>query len=235
MKRYFIALVCIIFLVTGCGSQQNQEPGKDVLSNTGTSSESGSLYDPALQVIEENIISRLNGDIPYSEVVVSRKDEIFGLSITIKGSDYITDFGNFVISAKSAFEKEFPAAERERLIVALMDDDGKDMAAFSTFPIGENVAGDYGLFRDARSGSAKYTQIKNEGELCDLFPATSFYISKSTLDPNDIKIYDEVWEVLDAQYNRPEEEIFNELAPRYDMTAEELKQFISDMTEKIYQ
>ena len=39
---------------------------------------------------------------------------------------------------------------------------------------------------------------------------------------------------LDAEPNRPEEEIFAEIAPEYGMTADELKQFIFEMMEKIY-
>ncbi len=57
---------------------------------------------------------------------------------------------------------------------------------------------------------------------------------KSQLDKNDVAIYEEVMEILNDQYDRPEDEIFKELAPKYEMTAAELKQFIRDMMEKIY-
>lgn len=57
---------------------------------------------------------------------------------------------------------------------------------------------------------------------------------EENLTESELKIYREVWDALDAEPNRPEEEIFEEMAPNYSMTGEELKDFIMKAMEKVY-
>lgn len=57
---------------------------------------------------------------------------------------------------------------------------------------------------------------------------------EENLTESELAIYNEVWAALDAEPNRPEEEIFEELAPNYDMTGSELKDFIMKAMEKVY-
>lgn len=238
MKRHIMFLIFIFVLtMSGCGGQQNTDVNNNsnVPSNIGTSSESGSAYEPALQQRENNIIELLDEKVPFLEVVVSREDNIHDLGITITGEDNITYFGSYIIAAKLAFITEFSADERGNIIVSLRDENNKDIIMYSSDSIGDNISGDYGLLRDSRSGNAKYTALNSVEDLYDVFPVASIDAVKSSLDENDMKIYEEVWEVLDTQYDRPEDEIFKELAPKYGMTTEELKLFISDMMEKIYQ
>lgn len=57
---------------------------------------------------------------------------------------------------------------------------------------------------------------------------------KSILNLGNTKIYNEVMKKLDEEYYREEKEILEELAPKYDMSALELKQFMFDYMEVYY-
>jgi len=93
----------------------------------------------------------------------------------------------------------------------------------------------YGFLLDYRSGDASGSFVKTYDELLEKFPASKIENQeKERLSEDDLKIYNEVWAALDAEPNRPEEDIFEELAPRYGMTRSELKQFIWDAMEKVY-
>lgn len=55
------------------------------------------------------------------------------------------------------------------------------------------------------------------------------------LNDQNTQIYNEVMNTLNSDYDRDEDEIFEEMAPQYGMTADELKQFMLDYMEAYYQ
>lgn len=57
---------------------------------------------------------------------------------------------------------------------------------------------------------------------------------EENLTETELAIYNEVMDALDAEPNRAEEDIFDELAPQYGMTGSELKEFILTAMEKVY-
>lgn len=239
----FMALAAMSMLaLCSCGdsTMPSDDSIKDVnesitpTTTARSSAEDASAFDPELQQREDNVIILLDGSIPYTSVVISGTGETLNMSIVIEGADHITDFGNYVIDGIAAYEAEFTENERGNLLIALHYESGEDMVAFSTCDIGEGTAGDYGLLRDARSGSAKYMALDTAEDLYAEFPVAAQHAAKNELDQNDVRIYNEVMDVLEAQYNRPEDEIYEEMAPLYGMTASELKQFIFIMMDKIY-
>ena len=54
------------------------------------------------------------------------------------------------------------------------------------------------------------------------------------LNEENTKIYNEVMHVLEDQYERDEDEILEEMAPRYNMTVDELRQFMFDYMDAFY-
>lgn len=67
---------------------------------------------------------------------------------------------------------------------------------------------------------------------------TPFLSSKDNeneiLTEKNAKMYEEVLNLLNDDYERPENEILEEIAPRYDMTAEELKNFMYEYMDAYY-
>jgi|GEM_PF-5901158 len=235
-RKAFVAYILVMLMwLSACRSENTALTEMSTPSSSdGTSDETASLFNPALQLREYNIIILLNDEVPYSSITVSYSEGVYDLGIIINGSDYITYFGNYVVAIKTAFESEFIDTDRGNFYISLRNDKNQNMIHFTTGSIGDHKAGAYGLIIDDRSTSSKYTALTIVDDLCDLFPATAAYISKAALNENDIAIYEAVWDILDTEYWRSEDEILEELAPKYGMTAEELKQFLMDMMEKIY-
>lgn len=159
-----------------------------------------------------------------SLILFSEEDD--ELSITLEAQD-ITYFGNAVIEGRAVCKDVF---ENEPYSFSVWWRNDKLELEMSFVGASVDL---YGLLVDRRSGEDKYTYLKNEADLVEIFPASREYTNRLDLDPDDLAIYDAVWEVLNEDYNRPENEILEELAPQYDMTAEELKQFMRDMMEKV--
>ena len=86
----------------------------------------------------------------------------------------------------------------------------------------------------ARYSCSSLHTFKSFDELAQYFPALNIENSTESISDEDMKIYNEVWAALDAEPSRPEDEIFAELAPRYNMTGEELKNFVDDIMFQIY-
>lgn len=185
MKRILTLLLVLTICLgnTACVSKENNplEDSPEVLASIRTSDEAGGIYDPALKERKENIILKLDGEIPYSEVLVSSKAKLLSLTITIEGSDKMTEFGNFIITAKQAFEMEFSEDEQGSLLVELKDDQGSDIMAFKAAPLGEYGGEDYGILRDTRGEVPKYTELRRLEDLFRIFPAAAEYQSKRTV------------------------------------------------------
>lgn len=93
---------------------------------------------------------------------------------------------------------------------------------------------DYGFIIDKRSGKAEVKFTKTLDDLCAFFPTLRSEINKSKMDEETVKIYEEVMEELNTRMNESEEKIFAELAPKYNMTPEELRDFISNTMAQVY-
>lgn len=112
------------------------------------------------------------------------------------------------------------------------------------------------LFRSKDASSEKFYMIiefiDENYEIYDLislqvgdeiiYESSSSNEFKAPLDTNDeilseenTRIYNEVMEKLNADYSREEDEIFEEIAPDYNMTASQLKEFMWDYMEAYYQ
>lgn len=243
MKR-FIAL--LLTFVIGCSlvacSAAPTEPVKPTQASqshigdpgyVGTSDQSGSAYDPELQKYVDAFADGIKDIVPYTSITVSCKEDKFSTSVVVEGKDKVTYFGNYIVTVKTTFESQFEESKRGGLSVALKND-GKDLMAYFNRDFGDTKAGEYGIIVDRRTGSFKYKPLDTVESLYKIFPATKTFIKEQEIDPAILAIYKEVMDALDKQPSRSEDEILEEMAPRYDMTAEELKNLIQEVMEKLY-
>lgn len=144
--------------------------------------------------------------------------------------DDITDFGICIYNDMSIFSDlstEFPDLEPE--LTVTYETTNHETMVFAT------GNGEIGQLINNRPEKPVVTTYNTWDDVVSDFPALGIYMAENeTLSENDLRIYNEVWEVLDAYPDRSEEDIYEELAPNYGMTAEELESFIFDCMVKVY-
>lgn len=91
-----------------------------------------------------------------------------------------------------------------------------------------------GILFDGRSGEMKSVHIVSYDELANKFPRLRHVIAAEKLDPEDVKMFEEIMAILDKNTDRPDEEVFAEISPNYGMTAEELRVWMLEMIDKRY-
>lgn len=210
-KLFLILLACfMLFSLSACGPNvSNDDIENDI----------------------ENAINNANINVDYILVHDYQNKKIIGISLA--NTDDYSVYGNEFITVSSIVQEYVTDNDipfNDLSISAGMDSSGKYDSAFifttTDFKTGDLV--------DNRSGSPKLHTFKSFDELAQYFPALNIENSTESISDEDMKIYNEVWAALDAEPSRPEDEIFAELAPRYNMTGEELKNFVDDIMFQIY-
>ena len=210
-KLFLILLACfMLFSLSACGPNvSNDDIENDI----------------------ENAINNANINVDYILVHDYQNKKIIGISLA--NTDDYSVYGNEFITVSSIVQEYVTDNDipfNDLSISAGMDSSGKYDSAFifttTDFKTGDLV--------DNRSGSPKLHIFKSFDELAQYFPALNIENSTESISDEDMKIYNEVWAALDAEPSRPEDEIFAELAPRYNMTGEELKNFVDDIMFQIY-
>lgn len=234
----YCVLVTLVFLsFSACSSSHDASISSTAKIGdpdyVGTSAEDGSSFDPALQIYEDDLAGRLQDAVPYKSITVTCDVDKFSIGVVVEGRENITNFGDYIIEVNSAFDAIFDTAQRRNVSIVLSDN-GNDVMAYFNHDIGTNHAGAYGIIADRRKGTSEYTPLESADDLCDIFPATYSTIKKDGINTDDLQIYEETMRILEEQYNRPESEILEELAPKYNLTTEELKQLIERVMEQIY-
>lgn len=229
MRAKLPIIIILIFLISiGCiaYSQYNRaEQAKEAIIQKANE---------AVQSRENNTSNSLFKKVPRFSLNVTVSNDRYDLNVDVLGADNISHFGNFAVEAKHAFEEEFSDQERGELTISLLDEKKGIMVGFSTSNNDENADEKYGVYCNYRVTPWEIVALDSVEDLCKIFPATSQYIAKGQLDPADVAIYDEVQAVLEEEYLLSEDEVFEEIAPQYGMTADELKTFMNEMIEKIF-
>ena len=140
--------------------------------------------------------------------------------------DVIDEMGQIIFFSKGYCDSKFDDYD---LGVYIRDEKSDSIQLLWTLKFG-----DYGNLIDSRSGEANVTIMDTLDDLCAFFPALSMEINKSKMDKDSIKIYEEVMNELCKRMNEPEEQIYFDLAPKYGMTPEELRDFMFDTMVQIY-
>ena len=233
----FVLMILLLLSVSACIlSQQNDNvktyPIEDLSTPTYmTSSEKGSAYNEDMQAIEDKVISTLVVDMPFTEIVISSSDggDTLSMGVDIAVDSSITFFGVYVYELRKAFNAVVPKESQVAFAVSLRNNTGETIVVF----ISSNPY-EYGNLSDYRGGTNKITEMAEDSDLANYFPALIAHMLEDTQDEDEIRIYREVMFALDNEPARSEEDIFSELAPNYNMTPEELMSFMHDMMEKIY-
>lgn len=143
------------------------------------------------------------------------------ITVTVSGDD-VTHFGDDIYTALKKAEDMFGEYE------ANIKMSGVELSFEGTLEAGTYING--------RSGTDKKTTIHSMGELAEIFPALKITLEAegNGVSAAERAMYNEVMDALNADWSRPESEIFEEIAPDYGMTAEELEAWMYAMMDKLY-
>lgn len=224
MKKLSISAhfaLLLLFLVS-CGANNSHqiEPTPSISSIT-----------ISVEDIESAIKEAVGSSIPYSYLTVKTTDKgRLDISADICDSSEITYFATYVDALLNACSQNVDMTIVHKITLNQCDKDGRTEVIFRTVEEG------FGELIDWRSGEAELQSIASLDDLMDLYPASKVVQSeKENLTDSELKIYNEVWSALDTEPSRPEEEIFEELAPNYGMTGSELRDFMMNAMEKVYE
>lgn len=226
---FILMLIIFVFLLSGCGAGESYQEANVINDATDVSADGGdNSNEDLLSGIESDVTAAISGNIPYYIVTVTQSQDYFDVSIILLPEADIAYFGQYIVTGIQACE-EVIKDNNTLLTMTLIDNNEAPYMLFHSSSTG------YGYIADYRSGGDPVITIYDTtNDLAVDFPQLSSFLSKSELDEDDVAIYDAVWDVLNSQYWRSEDDVYEELAPTYGMNAQELKQFMMDMTMKVY-
>lgn len=182
--------------------------------------------------LETELEDKICNALPFQAYVsVNLSDDVTSMYISATASDP-TDFGNRVYDTMSVCDEIFGEEHYSFFLIDYNQESEKSL----TFLHFSNLTG-LGTFSIDRSGTTETHECESFDDLAEFFPALNIYVSEKEVEeesPEDMALYNYVVKKLDDEPNRSEEDIFAEIAPKYGMTVEELRQFIFEMMEKIY-
>lgn len=211
MKHTWLGILAFILLMTGCAPGAEKvsivpEPPAATPEATAT---------PVPSIEREDIAAEIGETLSYTaSIVVHEKGERLSIDINIPGLDY-THFGDHIIESVRAVEKLYPTALYDIWV----------RTGEVTFTRGSDDDF-YGVYFDSRSGSAESCTINTMDDLSEYFPAAAYYIKILSLSPEASELYLDFSRRLDAVPYGAEDTIFQEMAPDYDMTPAQLKEYI---------
>lgn len=214
MKKFIYALlvICLLFSLCAC-STSAPEPT--------STPEPASTPEP----IDEKASTAVRKALPYYAECDFKRTDTGSVAVTIKmSSDEVSKYGELIYRALKAIDAEFSDYRATILFWSNQD-----------IPISYRGTLSSGSLSDKRSGEMKVTSISSPEDLASFFPSLRFLLNA---EANGVSIeeYDRYCQVIDAlnDISRTEQEILEEIAPNYDMTAAELEAWMYEMMEKIY-
>lgn len=211
--------ICTMFCACGSGSRQSAAPAQPSKS-------------PEIETYEHDLSDKVSRAIPFAaSVSVSHGDDRDEITIRPAVSD-VTHFGDRVYDSIIACDEVLAESSYTLYLIDLNTATGK-MLSFHHY----NDRDEFGTFFDDRTSPTKITKCSTADDLATSFPALRTHIAELEVaqeSPEEMALYKYVMDRLDAEPDRDEMEIFEEIAPEYGMTTDELKQFMFDMMEKVY-
>ena len=211
MKKVFVIVSMSLFFLflTACGT--SAAPASKVISETS---------------LQEDLATEIGESIPYEYLTVKQAIDTkkYNVTLGIYNASEITNMASYIENLLDARDAVMDPSIRGRVFFEQCYEDGALMLSFRTTHEG------FGELVDSRSGKSTVEKFDSFEEMTAAFPAYTVQQEiTSGESEEDIAIYNEVMKALNAEPNRPEEEIFVELAPTYGMTSEELKEFMLDI------
>ena len=167
MKRiiWVAAVVLLIFSLASCS-----EP---------VDSSDASEYQDSV----DNISSVLTGDVPFSFVSIAEESGLYSLSVSIGTSGDVSNFGNYVLAVKAAFEEEFSEGSRGSFSLSMpIQGNVPSLVRYSSDDYSEIDGGLSGLLSDNRSGEVVMSKISCLDDLAEHFPAVVSYAEEHGYD-----------------------------------------------------
>lgn len=171
---------------------------------------------PEPSIEREDLAEEIGSVLPFAADVSAyeREGQIF-ITLRIPGDDY-TNFGNKVIDGVRALD-ELALGENVQVEFFLGE---------VTFTRHMESTDYYGTYINLRSGSAEAYPIASEADIAQYFPASAYYLQILSLSPEASELYLDFSRRLDATPAGSEDTIFQEMAPNYDLTPAQLKEYI---------
>ncbi len=226
MKK-ITTLLCITVLlcsICACGNSAIA----DSAPATTASSQSVDEYESDISALQQLLPSDASVSITNRDGTIDVS--IFYYCSPITQKSYAA-MGKGIYDSKLYCDSAFDTYE---LAFSLFDSDDSSIQLLWVSSIGEWGIGEWGTMIDKRSGEAETTVYDSLDDLCRFFPTLSKDIKASKLDQQDTVIYNEVMSALNERPNDSEEVIFEELAPKYSMTSQQLYVFMKDFMGKVY-
>lgn len=154
----FLAMVLTLFSLTACsgpdgGNEENEYQG-----------------------YEDNISAALSGEVPATLITVSEDEGAFSLDVSIGPSGSVSNFGDYILAVRAAFEAEFPAESRGNFDVSLaIQGKTPSLIRYSSDDYSEINGSLSGSLSDNRSGQVVFTTISSLDDLAEQFPAVRAY------------------------------------------------------------
>lgn len=259
-KRNITALFTAALLLTGCSgnkaTEQSSAPTTSAVTSDTTASTTSSpessieeqisdssavsdieeayypKSDGTLKSLKDQLTDKISDSVPADIIEVKNGEKGIYVSVSVDGIENISKFGNYILDTRAAFNEIFAEETVEKLDIFLFD--GINIAMSYEHEAYKGKLSSVALIDDRRSGESKKTYIFSDDELFEIFPQARQHVSKQGIDDEKIKIYEEVMAELNAQFDRPESEIYEELAPKYGMTAAELEALVREVMSEIY-
>lgn len=213
MKRIICLLASVTILLCGC----SMPPRPDlIVEDTAYDEPQDNQH---LNKIKSGLQEMLSQEV---QIIVNEDDALPDVMIVLPADFDITLFGNCVYDSLKACN-------------AVIGENGYTLTVYLKDTLFFNTDfGNMGHVVDSRSGENEMTFIETEDDLCELFPALISHISKENLSQADLAIYEEVMQILNEQYDRSEDEIYAELAPSFDMSVQQLQDFMMEMIQRVH-
>lgn len=167
-----------------------------------------------------------------------KKGGFLSATVNIPATDDLSYFGrrayNIIIKASDLFADEGDYTLRINKETSDKKYQGKDYIYVTASNSGKYFCRYY----DNREETPFYKSQEDcntPDDLAKYFPDLQIRLKEArNLTPDELLIWDVVWAKLDAEPNRDEQDIYNEIAPSFNMTGEELNSFIRSCMEKVY-
>ncbi len=188
-------------------------------------------WDAAANALEEAAGTRCTVDV--------NKTAFINVTVSIPESDDFSLFGtrayNTINAAREIFSGENGFSIRINKETSIPKYQGKDYV----YVIATDGGNTFCRYYDNREETLPYNrEVKCDTpeQLARFFPALDLRLKEEhNLTEEEIAIWDAVWKKLDSEPDRDEMDIYEELAPTYDMSAEDLDALIKALLEKAYQ
>lgn len=167
MKRFIwvATVVLLIFSLTSCSESLDSSDASEYQSYV------------------DNVSSVLTGNVPFSFVSITEERGLYSLSVSIGTSGDVSNFGNYVLAVKAAFEEEFSEGSRGSFSLSMpIQGDVPSLIRYSSDDYSVTDASLSGLLSDNRSGEVILSKISCLNDLAEHFPAVVSYAEENGYD-----------------------------------------------------